>query len=103
MQGATRVALIHSYRTYKGTKYVPKTVHGALKWSDNDPFALEEPYKEAEWELVKHTKDKKPAKKQKTAGRRLHALSLSACSPTLRPRFSGRSCQDGPRDLQQRE
>ena len=64
VQGATRVALIHSYRTYKGTKYVPKTVHGALKWSDHDPFALEEPYKEAEWELVKHTKDKKPAKKQ---------------------------------------
>ena len=64
VQGATRVALIHSYRTYKGTKYVPKTVHGALKWSDNDPFALEEPYKEAEWELVKHTKDKKLAKKQ---------------------------------------
>ena len=64
VQGATRVALIHSYRTYKGTKYVPKTVHGALKWSDNDPFGLEEPYKEAEWELVKHTKDKKPAKKQ---------------------------------------
>ena len=30
VQGATRVALIHSYQSYKGTKYVPKIVHGAL-------------------------------------------------------------------------
>ncbi|EPS99183.1 hypothetical protein FOMPIDRAFT_1078761, partial [Fomitopsis schrenkii] len=58
VEGATRAALIHSYRTLKGGKYVPKTIHGALKWSEKDPFEVEDPYKEAEWELVKHTKGK---------------------------------------------
>ncbi|EPS93023.1 hypothetical protein FOMPIDRAFT_1091957, partial [Fomitopsis schrenkii] len=63
VDGATRVALIHSYRTFKGMKYIPRTVHGALKWSEIDTFEVEEPYKEAEWEILKHSRVKKAGNK----------------------------------------
>ncbi|KAH9834254.1 uncharacterized protein C8Q71DRAFT_797996 [Rhodofomes roseus] len=61
VEGVTCVALIHSYRTMKGAKYMPNTMHSALKWSEKQPFDVEKPYKESQWEMVKRAnKDKQP-------------------------------------------
>ncbi|KAF9801360.1 hypothetical protein IEO21_10138 [Rhodonia placenta] len=56
IQGITRNALVHSYRTYKDTNYVPKTVYSAIKWLAADPFAMTEPFTESEWTIVQKPK-----------------------------------------------
>ena len=52
VEGDTRRALIYSFRSVKGSKYMPKEIHTALKWSDNSPFEMKEPEPEAKWEIL---------------------------------------------------
>ncbi|KZT00756.1 uncharacterized protein LAESUDRAFT_615968, partial [Laetiporus sulphureus 93-53] len=46
VQGVIRNPLIVSYRSWKGTQYIPKTMHRSLKWSNKDP----EP--DSPWQIV---------------------------------------------------
>ncbi|KZT04719.1 uncharacterized protein LAESUDRAFT_609174, partial [Laetiporus sulphureus 93-53] len=43
VQGITRNPLIISYRSWKGTQYISKTMHRSLKWSNEDPYPLNDP------------------------------------------------------------
>ena len=53
--GDTRNALIHTYRQYKGSKYVPSYVHQSIKWSETDPM-LEPIRDDAEYKNIKQSK-----------------------------------------------
>ncbi|KAH9831731.1 uncharacterized protein C8Q71DRAFT_798821 [Rhodofomes roseus] len=45
----------------EGAKYMPKTMYSALKLSKKQPFDVEKPCKESQWEMVKRAnKDKQP-------------------------------------------
>lgn len=56
VEGITRRALIYSFRMCKGASYVPKAVHNALKWSENDKgkdvFKMTEPEEDSEWQIL---------------------------------------------------
>ena len=38
VQGDRRNVLIHTFRQYKGSSYIPSSVHSSIKWSQNDPM-----------------------------------------------------------------
>ncbi|KAI0741506.1 hypothetical protein C8Q80DRAFT_1109645 [Daedaleopsis nitida] len=56
VSGITRNELVHSFRQWKGEKFVPKTMHSALKWTAVDPFPIEKLAQDVPWTLVKATK-----------------------------------------------
>ena len=62
--GLTRSQLISSYRNHKGEDYIPHAMPGPLKWSAVDPFKIEDPIDEADWEILNHKKAPKETKNQ---------------------------------------
>ncbi|EIW51338.1 uncharacterized protein TRAVEDRAFT_77434, partial [Trametes versicolor FP-101664 SS1] len=74
--GITRNELVHSFRKWKGEKFMPKTMHRALTWNVGDPFPIEDIQADAPWQMVEKAKpkDKKqpksdvPDQPKKTAG-----------------------------------
>ncbi len=76
--GNIRGFLIHLYRKNVGATHVPKDVPAILKWSRNQPFQLENPVTEVEWEIItksskklgesetnKYNKESRPKKQNK--------------------------------------
>src|SRR6202790_3123844 len=61
IQGNFRNPLIRAYQTWKGTNYVPKLTHPALKWSAKDPLPLLSVVTDAPWQII----EKKQANKKK--------------------------------------
>lgn len=68
VDGVCRNALIYSYRLWKGDSHTPDNMHGALKWTKENPFPNDVPADEYVWEKVekpskaelqKQAKDKK--------------------------------------------
>ncbi|KAI0749944.1 hypothetical protein C8Q80DRAFT_1064471, partial [Daedaleopsis nitida] len=59
VSGITRKQLIHSFRQWKGKKFVPNTMHSALKWTTSDPFPIPKVTEDTPWTLVKISKDQK--------------------------------------------
>ena len=51
--GITRNELIHSFRKWKGDKYMPKSMHAAIQWSSGDPFPIEPVIEDSPWTVVK--------------------------------------------------
>ncbi|KAF8581548.1 hypothetical protein K439DRAFT_1353614, partial [Ramaria rubella] len=47
--GDRRNTIIREYQLWKGTSFVPKHVHAALCWSNDDPFPLLEVNRGADW------------------------------------------------------
>ena len=66
--GDTRGFLIYLYRKWVGVKYIPTNVPKMLRWSDQEPFYMQKPQVEAEWEVVakkkSETNDVDQAKKK---------------------------------------
>ena len=62
--GITRSELIHSFRKWKGERYIPAIMHSALQWDNQDPFPLEEVQLESPFEIL--TSDYKVDKKALT-------------------------------------
>lgn len=58
----TRNELIHSFRQWKGEKFVPKTMHSALKWTPSAPFPIQKVTEDTPWTLVKISKDQSSSK-----------------------------------------
>ncbi|KAH9949757.1 hypothetical protein B0H21DRAFT_688035 [Amylocystis lapponica] len=56
VQGVNRSALIHAFRTWKGTHYVPSTMHKAIRWTKDQPFELKKPSEDAVFQLVSKSK-----------------------------------------------
>jgi len=65
IQGNLRHPLIRAYQTWKGTNYIPKLTHSALKWSVQDPLPLLPVVTDAPWQIIEK---KKANKKQKNTG-----------------------------------
>lgn len=61
--GITRNELIHSFRKWKGEKFMPKTMHHALTWNNSDPFPIDDVQADAPWQVVEkpRAKDNKKA------------------------------------------
>src|ERR1700683_2310662 len=57
VQGNTRNSLIRSFQKWKGTTYVPPSIHKALTWSAKDPLPLLSVVTDAPWQMI--SKDKK--------------------------------------------
>ena len=65
--GITRGELVHSFRQWKGVGYVPKAMHKDLKWTDANPFPIEEADETLAWEIIPDNKTGiKPIKKAPT-------------------------------------
>ncbi|KAF8587572.1 hypothetical protein K439DRAFT_1270669, partial [Ramaria rubella] len=47
--GDRRNTIIREYQLWKGTSFVPKHVHAALHWSNDDPFPLLEVTRDTDW------------------------------------------------------
>ncbi|KAF8573415.1 hypothetical protein K439DRAFT_1280229, partial [Ramaria rubella] len=47
--GDRSITIIREYQLWKGTSFVPKHVHAALRWSNDDPFPLLEVTRDADW------------------------------------------------------
>lgn len=56
--GITRNELIHSFRKWKGEKFMPKTMHRALKWNVGDTFPIEDVQADTPWQMVEKAKPK---------------------------------------------
>ncbi|KAH9946846.1 hypothetical protein B0H21DRAFT_655477, partial [Amylocystis lapponica] len=56
VQGVTRSALIHAFRTWKGTHLVASTMHKAIRWTKDQPFELEKPSEDAAFQLISKSK-----------------------------------------------
>ncbi|KAF8582599.1 hypothetical protein K439DRAFT_1246442, partial [Ramaria rubella] len=52
VEGDRRNTVIREYQKWKGTEYVPLTVHCALKWSKNDPLHLLEKSEDEAWTII---------------------------------------------------
>ncbi|KAF8580379.1 hypothetical protein K439DRAFT_1357150, partial [Ramaria rubella] len=52
VEGDRRNTVIREYQKWKGTEYVPLTVHQALKWSKNDPLHLLEKLEDEAWTII---------------------------------------------------
>ncbi|KZT10425.1 uncharacterized protein LAESUDRAFT_614928, partial [Laetiporus sulphureus 93-53] len=79
VQGITRNPLIVSYRSWKGTQYIFKTMHRSLKWSNEDPYPLNDPEPDSPWQIVTQDKLKelKPVYKHLPAKRIKALLTVS--------------------------
>lgn len=60
-------SLIRTYQSWKGTKYVPLTVHSNLKWTSKDPFPLLPDIKDSSWQILNKTSITKQMKTQETS------------------------------------
>ncbi|KAF8589213.1 hypothetical protein K439DRAFT_1254239, partial [Ramaria rubella] len=47
--GDRRNTIIREYQLWKGSNFVPKHVHAALRWSNDDPFPLLEVAADTDW------------------------------------------------------
>ncbi|KAI0643578.1 hypothetical protein C8Q79DRAFT_879684, partial [Trametes meyenii] len=52
VSGITRNELVHSFRKWKGERFMPKTIHKALKWTSSDPFPIEDVQSDSTWQVV---------------------------------------------------
>ena len=52
VMGVTRNELIHTFRSWKGEKFVPDTLHAALAWTSHDPFPIESVQEDSPWQIV---------------------------------------------------
>ena len=59
VQGSTRNSLIRSFQKWKGTIYVPPSIHKALTWSAKDPLPLLSVVTDASWQMISKDKKKK--------------------------------------------
>ena len=58
-----RSELIHSFIIWKGEVYVLKTIHQKLRWSNNDPFYIEDVVETLPWKIIlDQTTEIKPIK-----------------------------------------
>jgi len=57
VQGSFRNSLIGSFQKWKGTTYMPPSIHKALKWSAKDPLPLLSVVTDDPWQMI--SKDKK--------------------------------------------
>ncbi|KAF8588308.1 hypothetical protein K439DRAFT_1335537, partial [Ramaria rubella] len=55
ISGDWRNTIIREYQLWKGTAFVPKHVHAALRWSKDDPFHLLEVSEDVNWYIHKGT------------------------------------------------
>lgn len=83
--GITRSQLISSYRRHKGEAYVPQAMPDPLQWSATDPFKLENPIDEADWEIVNHAPKLKTAEKKATGQKGAAADNKSTQSTRFVP------------------
>ena len=59
--GIARGELIHSFRKWKGEKFVPKMVHPSIEWSLLNPFPIDDITSTSPWKIINA-----PGKKTKT-------------------------------------
>ena len=59
IDGITRASILHSFRDWKGSQYIPKSMPMQLKWSTQEPFELSTPIEEATWDIIDIKKHKK--------------------------------------------
>ncbi|KAJ3838967.1 hypothetical protein F5878DRAFT_536467 [Lentinula raphanica] len=76
VQGSTRSVLIESFRNWKGQKYNPPCIHSAIRWSDKDPYIVDD-QDDVGWKIVA------PSKKQ-TKGTQSSIHSNSNHTPALK-------------------
>jgi hypothetical protein len=53
VQGNLRNSLIRAYQKWKGTEYVPSSVHANLKWTAKDPLSLLPEINDSSWQILK--------------------------------------------------
>ncbi|KAF8580544.1 hypothetical protein K439DRAFT_1648185 [Ramaria rubella] len=56
--GDRRNTIIREYQLWKGTSFIPKHVHAALCWSNDDPFPLLEVTRDTDWYIHNGVNDR---------------------------------------------
>ena len=59
IDGITRSSIIHTFRIWKGANFVPNSMPNSLKWSENEPFNIDDIIEELEWNIISEKKIKK--------------------------------------------
>jgi hypothetical protein len=105
-----RNQLIVLFREHKGTKYIPSTVHKAIKWSKTDPF-LQWDGLNVEWSVVDKKRSKQvvvdekphpnmdgsiPSSKKISTPKNQHTISPKDFAPRKR-KMSGTFCGPVPK------
>jgi hypothetical protein len=65
--GNRRNAIIREFQEWKGTDYVPSTVHNAIKWSKNQPFDKLDDVAVSTWQMIKQKQQNTKHEKNQTS------------------------------------
>ncbi|KAJ3967443.1 hypothetical protein EV361DRAFT_807252 [Lentinula raphanica] len=78
VQGSTRCILIESFRNWKGESFNPPHIHTAIRWSNKDPYIVDDqPF--LDWKIVG------PLKKQLNPSRSTKVVHANKTSLSKRP------------------
>ncbi|RPD52742.1 hypothetical protein L227DRAFT_514335, partial [Lentinus tigrinus ALCF2SS1-6] len=53
ISGSLRQDMIHSFCKWKGEMFMPEVMHNAIKWSQPDPFSIQNPSGDTPWTLIR--------------------------------------------------
>ncbi|KAJ3771978.1 hypothetical protein FB446DRAFT_644325 [Lentinula raphanica] len=73
VQGTTRSVLIESFRSWKGQMFNPPRIHSAIRWSDKDPYTVDD-QPDIEWKIVAPMKKHGQSKPSKST----HSLPVKS-------------------------
>ncbi|KAF8586746.1 hypothetical protein K439DRAFT_1297744, partial [Ramaria rubella] len=68
--GDRRNTIIREYQLWKGSNFVPKHVHAALRWSNEDPFPLLEVAEDTDWYIHNELTDGNVVKHNNTQNKK---------------------------------